>query len=68
VLLAPGRHDPLVAPAQIDLLAGLFKMAGAQVEVAWAEAGHQLTRDDLISARDWLSERWVSGTNGETGV
>lgn len=60
VLLAPGQLDRLVAPAQIELLAGLLTRAGAQVEVAWANAGHQLTRDDLSAARGWLAERWTS--------
>lgn len=54
VLLANGRHDPLVPPGQADQLEGQFRAAGAEVTVSWALAGHQLTQADLTAVRDWL--------------
>lgn len=54
-LLVPGRHDRIVDPAQAERLAGVLQAAGARADLAVAEAGHELTRDDLESAAAWVS-------------
>lgn len=54
-LLAPGRHDRIVDPAQAERLAEVLHAAGAQAELAVAEAGHELTRGDLEAAAAWVS-------------
>jgi len=32
--------------------------AGADVTVAWQNSGHELTQADVITAREWLAQRW----------
>jgi predicted esterase len=54
VFLSNGRMDPLVAPAETERLAGLLSQAGADVTLAWQEAGHELTPGDATEAREWL--------------
>ncbi|MEX2182707.1 MAG: alpha/beta hydrolase [Gemmatimonadaceae bacterium] len=54
VFLAAGRHDPIIPPANSDALAAMLRSAGAAVTVRWSDAGHQLRRDDVDAARDWM--------------
>jgi phospholipase/carboxylesterase len=56
VLLSGGRRDPIVAAENTERLAAMLREAGAAVRVAWQEAGHELTNDDVREAREWLSE------------
>jgi predicted esterase len=55
VLLASGKHDPIVRPEQVDRLAATFEFAGADVTIHWHDGGHELGQDDLASAKNWLS-------------
>jgi len=55
VLLSNGRLDPLVSPAETERLTALLREAGADVTLAWQQAGHELTEGDIEHARDWLS-------------
>lgn len=55
VLLLPGRGDPIVPVASVEALAEVLGRAGAAVELAWVESGHQLTYDDVAAARAWLA-------------
>ena len=56
VLLSNGRLDPLVSAAGTERLAALLREAGADVTLAWQQAGHELTEGDIERARDWLSD------------
>jgi phospholipase/carboxylesterase len=56
VLLLSGRADPMVAPGQPEELAGLLRRAGAQVELSWQNAGHELGAGDIAEARAWLQK------------
>lgn len=55
VILSNGRMDPLVTPAETERLASLLRAAGADVSLVWQSAGHQLTQDDLVQARQWVA-------------
>ncbi len=55
VLLAAGRHDPLVSAANIENLAARLRDAGAGVTLRWSEAGHGLTSPEIAAARRWLA-------------
>jgi predicted esterase len=57
VLLSQGRMDPLIPAAGADRLATLLEAAGADVELAWQQAGHALVAGDVSTARRWISER-----------
>ncbi|HSL23800.1 MAG TPA: alpha/beta hydrolase [Vicinamibacterales bacterium] len=55
VLLSNGRLDPLAAPGETERLAAMLREAGADVEVVWQPAGHELTAGDISRAREWLT-------------
>ena len=54
VLLAAGKHDPLVPRENVERLAALLRRSDAEVALTWAEAGHQLTSAEIDAARGWL--------------
>ena len=54
VLIAAGRHDPIIPPTNSEALAAQLRAAGADVSLRGEESGHQLTRSDVDAARDWL--------------
>jgi predicted esterase len=54
VLISNGRSDPLVSPEETERLARLLQRAGADVEVHWQPAGHQLMPSDFAVAKTWL--------------
>jgi phospholipase/carboxylesterase/glyoxalase family protein len=54
VLVSNGRMDPIVSPEETERLARLLQRAGADVEVHWQPAGHQLMPSDFAVAKTWL--------------
>jgi phospholipase/carboxylesterase/glyoxalase family protein len=54
VLISNGRIDPIVSPEESERLARLLQRAGADVEVHWQPAGHQLMPSDFAVAKTWL--------------
>ena len=55
VLVSSGTHDPLIPPGHPERLAGIFRAAGADVTLRTHTASHNLVRDDLVAAQDWLA-------------
>jgi len=54
VFIAAGEHDPIIPPSNSERLATMLREYGADVALEWMPVGHQLTRDDVDAARDWL--------------
>jgi predicted esterase len=54
VLISNCRMDPIVSPDETERLAKLLQRAGADVEVHWQPAGHQLMPGDFAVAKTWL--------------
>ena len=54
VLISNGESDPVVPAAETERLARLLQRAGADVEVHWQPAGHQLMPGDFAVAKTWL--------------
>jgi len=54
VLISNGEVDPIVSREETDRLARLLQRAGADVEVHWQPAGHQLMPADFSVAKAWL--------------
>lgn len=54
VLISNGRIDPIVSPEETERLARLLQREGADVEVHWQPAGHQLMPSDFAVAKTWL--------------
>ncbi len=54
VFLASGRFDGMVPTENANQLADQLRSGGAEVTHYWAEAGHNLTREEIDAIRDWL--------------
>jgi phospholipase/carboxylesterase len=61
VLMLSGSGDPIVAPESARRLATLLAQAGAAVDHRFLAAGHQLSREDLAIAADWLARNGGGG-------
>jgi phospholipase/carboxylesterase len=57
VLISAGRSDPMTAADMTERLEELLRSSGAEVELRWQAAGHQLTQDDITYAGQWLAGR-----------
>jgi phospholipase/carboxylesterase len=57
VLLLNGSQDPIVPADTRDRLDRTLRQAGADVRYEILPAGHQLTRQDLAIAAEWLRDR-----------
>lgn len=55
ILIAAGKHDPIVPPEESIELANLLTRAGAKVTVRAEDAGHGLTEQTLEDAQRWLA-------------
>jgi phospholipase/carboxylesterase len=55
VLITAGRHDP-IAPTEMTLhLEAHFKEQGADCAIFWHEGGHEIRREELESAKAFLT-------------
>jgi predicted esterase len=56
VWIGSGDQDPIIPTSETQRLVELLRSAGADVTIRFAEAGHGLTNDDVVTARDWLGK------------
>ena len=54
VMISNGEIDPIVSREETERLARLLQRAGADVQVHWQPAGHQLMPADFSVAKAWL--------------
>ncbi|HVW79220.1 MAG TPA: alpha/beta hydrolase [Alloacidobacterium sp.] len=54
VFLSSGNFDPIVDANGANELAQLLTKAGAAVTHVWQQSGHELSRNDIDAAREWL--------------
>ena len=64
VLVGAGRRDPMVPPGHAERLTRMLREAGAGVTLAWRDAGHELTSDDVDEGAAWLARTFGSGASG----
>ncbi|MFC0523250.1 alpha/beta hydrolase [Pontibacillus salicampi] len=57
VFIGAGSNDPICAPEETKELDQLLSKEGAHVTVHWEQNGHQLTKQEVESARDWYQEK-----------
>lgn len=55
VLIAEGRHDPIVSLEEAQSLAALLRDAGAEVTDHFENAGHGLTENTVNTTKQWLA-------------
>ncbi len=53
VWIGAGDQDPIIPSSELQRLVELLRRAGADVTIRFFNAGHGLTSDDVITARDW---------------
>jgi phospholipase/carboxylesterase len=56
VLISNGESDPIIAPENARRLATFLEDAGAEVNLKFWPAGHQLLAQDVDTARAWLKQ------------
>jgi len=56
VWIGAGDQDPIIPPSEVQRLVELIRRAGANVTIRFFNAGHGLTNDDVVTARDWLEK------------
>jgi len=54
VWIGAGTHDPIIPTSETKHLAEHLRSAGADVTIRHFPAGHELTPDDVKTAREWL--------------
>jgi phospholipase/carboxylesterase len=54
VWIGGGDKDPIIPTSESQRLAELLRRAGADVTIRFFNAGHNLTNDEIETARDWL--------------
>jgi predicted esterase len=55
VWIGAGNQDPIIPASEARCLLELLRRAGADVAIRFLEGGHELTRDDLKAAHEWLT-------------
>lgn len=55
VFLAAGQTDSMAPPENTERLATMLRDAGADVQLHWSRAGHELTKGDVAAAAAWLN-------------
>lgn len=61
VLLANGRHDPLIPVENAERLAAMLRGSGAEVSLRWSESGHQLESSEVQEAKRWMEDVFAGG-------
>ena len=56
VFIGAGTNDPLITQEETIELESLLKNAGAEVELHWDNAGHQLTHREVQAAKIWFEK------------
>ena len=56
VLISAGRMDQMTPAQSTERLEEVLRASGADVELRWQPAGHELSQDDVADASRWLAE------------
>src|ERR1051325_3000611 len=54
IFMSSGLYDPIVSKREAEKLFSLFKSAGAKVSLNWQWSGHELAREEIRKANEWL--------------
>ena len=54
IILLEGLRDPIVSKEEAESLLKIFNKARSDVTVRWQGSGHNLTQEDIDSAKEWL--------------
>ncbi|MDW0157908.1 MAG: alpha/beta hydrolase [Nitrososphaeraceae archaeon] len=54
IILLEGMRDPIVSKQEAESLLKIFNKAHSNVTIKWQGSGHNLTKEDIDSAKEWL--------------
>ena len=54
IILLEGKADPIVSKLEAEKLLQLFNKTHSNVTIQWQDSGHNLTQQDIDSAKKWL--------------
>lgn len=54
IILLEGMRDPIVSKQEAESLSKIFNKAHSNVTIKWQGSGHNLTQEDIDSAKKWL--------------
>ena len=54
IILLEGMRDPIVSRQEAESLLKIFNKAHSNVTIKWQGSGHNLTQEDIDSAKKWL--------------
>lgn len=54
IILLEGLRDPIVSKQEAEGLLEIFNKARSNVTINWQGSGHNLTKEDIDSAKEWL--------------
>ena len=55
VLITAGRRDPIAPAALTEQLGAYFAGQGARTTISWHDGGHEIRREELLAAQQFLS-------------
>ena len=53
--LSEGADDPIVSKQEAERLFDIFVKSGSKITLKWQKSGHNLTEEDIITAKEWLT-------------
>jgi phospholipase/carboxylesterase len=54
IILLEGLRDPIVSKQEAESLLKIFSKAHSNVTIQWQDSAHNLTQEDMESAKKWL--------------
>ena len=54
IILLEGMYDPIVSKQEAESLLKIFTKARSNVTMKWQDSGHNLTQEDIETAKKWL--------------
>jgi phospholipase/carboxylesterase len=58
ILLSAGLNDPIVSRTETENLYRLFQKSNANITLKWQSSSHNLIQNDLIIAKEWISNNF----------
>lgn len=59
IFIGAGKNDPICAPEESEALQRQLEAAGGTVSLWWGHAGHSLTQDELVAAKNWYTKHFA---------